>query len=76
MSKYEPLWEYVQSHAPSELRFDEVRQICGFPIDHSFLTCKKELEAYGYLVGKISMKNQTVRFQPAASKADKKGRMK
>ena len=38
--------------------------ICGFPIDHSFLNCKKELEAYGYQVGKISMKNQTVKPHP------------
>ena len=62
MSKYERLWAYVRENAPSELSFDEVREICGFPIDHSFLTFKKELEAYGFRVGKISMKNKTVRF--------------
>lgn len=28
----------------------------GFEIDHSFLDCKKELEEYGYKVGKISLK--------------------
>ena len=28
------------------------------PIDHSFLTYKKELIEYGYKVGKISMKEQ------------------
>ena len=44
MSKYDSLWEHIKSNAPSELSFDEVRQICGFPIDHSFLNCKKELE--------------------------------
>ena len=64
MSKYDPLWEHIKSNAPSELSFDEVRQICGFPIDHSFLNCKKELEEYGYRVSKISMKNRTVKFQP------------
>lgn len=64
MSKYDPLWEYVKNNASSEMTFDKVRQICGFSIDHSFLNCKKELEAYGYQVGKISMKNQTVKFQP------------
>ena len=32
------------------------------PIDHSFLTYKKELIEYGYKVGKISMKEQTVEF--------------
>ena len=35
MSKYDPLWEYVKTNAPAELSFDEVRRICGFPIDHS-----------------------------------------
>ena len=33
------------------------------PIDHSFLNSKKELSDYGYTVGKISMKNQTVDFE-------------
>ena len=64
MSKYDPLWEYVRDNAPSELTFDEVRRICGFPIDHAFLNFKKELEAYGYQVGKISLKEQTVKFLP------------
>ena len=64
MSKYEPLWEYIKTNTPAELSFDEVLQICGFPIDHSFLKYKKELEIYGYQVGKISMKNQTVKIRP------------
>ena len=64
MSKYDPLWEYVKTNAPVELSFDEMHRICGFPIDHSFLNCKKELEAYVYQVGKISMKKQTVQFHP------------
>ena len=64
MSKYDPLWEYIKINAPSELSFDELRRICSFPVDHSFLNCKMELEAYGYQVGKISMKNGTVQFHP------------
>ena len=64
MSKYDPLWAYVQTNAPSELTFEEIRQICGFPMDHAFLNFKKELEVYGYRVGKISMKKQTVQFHP------------
>ena len=64
MSKYEPLWTYVKANAPSELTFEEIRQICGFPVDHAFLNCKKELAAYGYRVGKISMKDRTVWFHP------------
>ena len=64
MSKYDPLWEYIKTKSPAELTFDKVREICGFPIDHAFLNRKKELEAYGYRVGKISMKNRTVQFYP------------
>ena len=64
MSKYVPLWEYIKTNASSELTFEEVWKICGFPIDHAFLNCKKELEAHGYQVGKISMKDRTVQFHP------------
>ena len=63
MSKYDPLWRYIQETAPAVLTFDEAERICGFPIDHSFLNSKKELEAYGYKVGKISMKEKTVRIE-------------
>lgn len=45
------------------LSFAEIEQIAGLPIDHSFLTYKKELLEYGYKVGKISLKNQTVVFE-------------
>lgn len=65
MSKYSVLWEYVhESGSPSlKLRFDEIQRIAGIPIDHSFLRYKKELVEYGYEVGKISMKEQTVVFK-------------
>lgn len=43
-------------------------EILGFPIDHSFLNYKKELLAYGYTVGKISLKDQTVKFEKEVSK--------
>lgn len=64
MSKYNSLWEYVQKKgSPSfKLTFEEIQKIAGIPIDHSFLTYKKELTDYGYQVGKISMKEQTVLF--------------
>ena len=39
-----------------------MQNIAGAPIDYSFLRYKKELIEYGYQVGKISMKEQTVRF--------------
>ena len=63
MSKYDPLWEYIRRNAPEVLTFDEVEAVCGFPIDHAFLTFKKELLPYGFRVGKISMKEKTIRIQ-------------
>lgn len=64
MSKFNSLWEYVQKNGSQsfKLTFEEIQNIAGLPIDHSFLKCKKELTEYGYQVGKISMKEQTVMF--------------
>lgn len=64
MSKYDSLWEYVQGNWSDsfKLTFEEIQGIAGIPIDHSFLKYKKELTEYGYEVGKISMKEQTVVF--------------
>lgn len=60
MSKYNALWDYVrfQSAPLLTLSFDEIQQIAGIPIDHSFLQYKKELTAYGWQVQKISMKKK------------------
>lgn len=62
MSKYQLLWTYIRDKNCDEilLTFDEIRDIFGFDIDHSFLSCKKELLAYGFEVGKISLKNKTL----------------
>ena len=64
MSKYNPLWEYVQNNENTsfKLTFAEIQDIAGIPIDHSFLKYKKELTKYGWQVEKISMKEQTVIF--------------
>lgn len=64
MSKYNSLWEHVQKKGGQsfKLTFDEIKDIVGIPIDHSFLNYKKELLEYGYQVGKISMKERTVVF--------------
>lgn len=64
MSKYNAVWEYVVSRGESRLvlSFEEIRNLAGLEIDHSFLTYKKELIPYGYVVGKISLKAQTVEF--------------
>lgn len=65
MSKYEPLWKWIEENGTNsfKLAYSEIENIAGIPIDHSFLTYKKELEEYGYRVGKISMKNRTVSFE-------------
>lgn len=64
MSKYEKLWKYVSETGKDsfKLSYAEIENIAGIPIDHSFLSYKKELIEYGYRVGKISMKEQTVEF--------------
>lgn len=64
MSKYNTLWAYIHESAKPQLTltFDEIGQIAGIPLDHSFLKYKKELPDYGYAVGKISMKDQAVVF--------------
>ena len=67
MSKYFPLLQEVarrmQGVNKLMLTFEEVRDVLGFEIDHSFLNCKKELEEYGYKVGKISLKEQKITFE-------------
>ena len=62
MSKYDTVWDYVQRQGKQVLRltFNEIQEIAGIPIDHSFLRYKKELAGYGC---RISMKEQTVTFQ-------------
>lgn len=65
MSKYDPLWNYVKENGTDrfKLTYAEIEKIIGIPIDHSFLTYKKELTEYGFKAGKISMKEQTVAFE-------------
>ena len=69
MSKYNALWDYIaaRSEPTFTLTFDEIHQIAGIEIDHSFLNYKKELFAFGYQVGKISLKAQTIEFRKLES---------
>lgn len=64
MSKYDTLWKYIgECGEPCiVLTFEEIAEIAGVPLDHSFLKYKKELSEYGAKVGKISVKAQTVVF--------------
>lgn len=65
MSKYDALWNWIKENGSDSFRltYEEIEQIAGVPIDHSFLTYKKELLNYGYKVGKISMKEPAVNFE-------------
>jgi hypothetical protein len=58
MSKYEPLWRFLQADGSEllELSFERIKEVLGFEIDHSFLNYKKEAAEYGYTVEKISIK--------------------
>lgn len=64
MSKYTVLWQYLQKNNQKTitLSFDEIKNILGFKIDHSFLNYKKEAINYGYQVDKILLKNQRIIF--------------
>lgn len=68
MSKYDLLWEYIKKEEKDTLKlsFEEIKNIAGTPIDHSFLRYKKELETHGYKVSKISIKEETVTFEKTA----------
>lgn len=68
MSKYEKLWNYIASNFSSKEveTFEQIKDILGFDIDHSFLKHKKELLAFGYEVIKINMKEQTILFKKVA----------
>lgn len=65
MSKFNNLWIWISKNGEErfKLTFKQIEDIAGIPIDHSFLTYKKELPEYGYKVGKISLKEQTVSFE-------------
>lgn len=64
MSKYEVLWNYIKDNNKENyiMTFDEIKNILGFDIDHSFLTYKKELNEYGYEVSKIKLKEKIIMF--------------
>lgn len=59
MSKYSKLWEYIKNQDVDSLKltYDKIEQIACVPIDHSFLTYKKELLEFGWSVKKIYMKD-------------------
>lgn len=64
MSKYEPLWRFLEYDGSEsyQLSFERIQEILGFPIDHSFLTYKKEAATVGYRVDKISQKEKWIQI--------------
>lgn len=64
MSKYEPLWNYIDGNGNDEIKltFDKIKNILGFEVDHSFLNYKNELLKYGYKLKKISLKEKYISF--------------
>ena len=65
MSKYNALWSLVsqQDGTIVTLSFAEIEQAAGVPLDHYFLSYKKELLDNGWLVEKISPKKKKVKFK-------------
>ncbi|MGM9940950.1 MAG: hypothetical protein ACI32N_03025 [Bulleidia sp.] len=65
MNSYDRLSEWIVENGRDrfELTFDQMEQILGFPVNHAFLTYKKQLVQYGFEVVRISMKNRTVLFR-------------
>ena len=65
MSKYHLLWQHSAAREEDgfTLTFEQMEEIAGISMDHSFLKYKKELRDFGWKTGKISMKNRTVAFE-------------
>ena len=62
MSKYEPLWIYLKKEQKESFRlsFDDILNILGFKIDHTYIKYKNEAKDYGYEVIKISLKEKYI----------------
>ena len=64
MDKVEKLWRSVQESGVPVLKltFAEIEEILGFPIDHAFLSYKKNSLAYGYEVKKYPRRKKQSSF--------------
>ena len=69
MSKYEPLWKYVQNdgRASFDMSFEDIRVLTGLDIDTSIIKSKNELKDYGYVVVKLSMGEHKILFKKKCS---------
>lgn len=64
MSKYDLLWQFISKSGSQTLKlsFEDIKDVCGAELDHSFLNYKKDLLPYGYEVKKISLKEKYIIF--------------
>lgn len=69
MSKYDILWQKIKEIFDSQnlnvltLTFAEVEKLGNVKIDHSLLSCKKDLLLFGVEIKKISLKNKEITFK-------------
>jgi hypothetical protein len=64
MSKYKPLWKHLQDDGNPllEFIFDEIKEIVGLDIDHTFSTYRNEVRQFGYQVVKFSVRKKRITF--------------
>lgn len=69
------MWKHIKKNGRQSIKlsFDEIKNVAGIAIDHSFLNYKKELLEYGYEVKKISLKDKSVLFQKINKQLIKRG---
>ncbi len=69
MSKYDILWQKIKEIFDSQkvsvltLTFAEIEILGNVKIDHSLLSCKKDLVLFGVEIQKISLKNKEITFK-------------
>ena len=77
MSKYDALWGSIRERGQPRLTlsFDAAEELAGVPLDHSFLSCKKELTAYGYAVSSfLQLRKELTAYGYAGGRISMKNR--
>ena len=78
MQQFQPLWEFInaQNRTECKLSFDSIESILGFPLDHSFLSAKKQLNAYGFRVKKFYLAEKTEHYKKTKNPINQQGETK
>lgn len=60
MSKYDPLWRYIQVNCAEheKITFSKAEEVSDVKIEPDFRFHRKELTAYGFKVEQVSWKNK------------------